>query len=204
MPSVKERFIIFSTPMVRAILEGRKTQTRRVLKPQPDAAFGAALTADPRMWKCPYGIPGDRLWVKEEWYERFDGLGDSYFDGYVADGEKPTGRVSAVAFEAVTSGHRAKVSPLLMPKRYSRIRLEITDLGVQRVQDISEEDAKAEGIDITTGRIDAIANLETEPKNLREVYRRYWDFLNAKRGYGWDTNPFVWVIKFGVLGREKS
>lgn len=136
--------IIFSGPMVRAIIEGRKTQTRRIVK-QPE--YFGCVTGDcthDRQVECdqfivdqsPYGKPGDRLWVRETWGGD-DLCGYAYradhpdWPRFQGDGEQPSGPWR---------------SPIHMPRPASRLTLEITDVRVQRVQDISEEDAKAEGV----------------------------------------------------------
>ena len=212
--AVKERPILFSGPMIRAILRDRKTQTRRAVNPQPwlepDGALGWRSKGDYIEWNngrgdlSPYGVPGDRFWVRETWCPL-----DA--PDHFADPSKPKdfmiyGRRNGAAYRAECNdaegercrkelGYRWRPS-IFMPRWASRITLEITEVRVQRVQETSEEDARAEGVDITTGRIDAIANCETEPKNLREVYGRLWDFLNAKSGYSWASDPWVWVIGF--------
>lgn len=161
---------------VRAILDGRKTQTRRVLKPPPD--IGA----------CPYGIPGDLLYVKETCALRCD--------------EPPVYRATMPDAEWRLVRERGwKIySSRFMPRRAARIRLEITDLWIAPVQDITEADATAEGIAAyweaccDTGIWPAERNPAGE--RSRQVFRLAWDALNAKRGYGWDANPLVWVVSF--------
>jgi len=172
-----ERPVLFSGPMVRAILEGRKSQTRRVVKPQPPHGIKsvyAPITRDPGNWqgvasddligwygRCPYGIPGDRLWVRETFQRARGGF------QYRADG--------------ITTPRAWKPS-IFMPRTASRITLEVTGVRVERLQDISEKDARAEGVDA--------APCFCIP------YRRLWDSLNAKRGFGWEKNPWVWCISF--------
>lgn len=147
MTTKKERPILFSGPMVRAILSGEKTQTRRVIKPQyPTSAI-----------KCPYGVAGDLLWVRETFAE----------NDVLPLSARPPGEYIYRA----DSVHD-------MPRRVSRIMLEITGIGVERVQDISEADAKAEGF-----------------SGIKE-FLGLWNDINAKRGYGWGVNPFVWVVSF--------
>jgi len=191
---MKERPILFSDAMVRAILDGRKTQTRRVVKPQPigridpvfsytpnglEIAFGPEnLRANgcPRWWRCPYGKPGDRLWVREAWRQDH---GESNFD-YLADG-KP-GSILDEEFD------RWKWRPSIhMPRSASRILLEITGVRVERVQDISRVDARAEGCTAQTGR---------RSKTPEGAFRELWDSINADRNYGCDVNPWVWVVEF--------
>jgi len=200
--AVKERPILMSAPMVCALIEGRKTQTRRVVALRefgPSDTLGYQWHFRDRrgLWNdisterllelCPYGVPGDRLWVRETWHHE----DASCFDPKCGQPTHIFYRVTEPYPESI----RWRPS-IFMPRWASRITLEITEVRVQRVQETSEEDARAEGVDITTGRIDAIANCETEPKNLREVYGRLWDFLNAKSGYSWASDPWVWVIGF--------
>jgi len=172
--------ILFSGPMVRAILKGRKSQTRRVvtgmaldwLRP---TGFTPQFVADPENGLCRYGYRGDRLWVRETWLQD----GNSYL--YKADfGE--------------TSEFRWKPS-IHMPRKASRLTLEIVNLRIERLQDISRDDAKAEGV----------SNIfHNSPEHFeRGVLNPYvanfsilWDKINAKRGFGWDVNPWVWVIEF--------
>jgi hypothetical protein len=175
---MKERPIIFSGPMVRAILEGQKTMTRRILKPQPkgNPYFNRGLWRDPGELivgteiKCPYGQPGNRLRVKETW------------NGTQGEG------VAYRATEPDMNGEPWKPS-ILMPRKYSRITLEIIRIGIERLQEISEEDAKKEGFG-WIGHSDG----EEDP-----LYRlaQYWDKLNGKGA--WESNPWVWVIEFKVM-----
>ena len=194
----RERPILFSGPMVRAILEGRKTQTRRVAKPPTKAVFlpddqwkidvdepGTAYMDDEagRMRiTCPFGQPGDRLWVRETW-KTCDGI-------YVPGVEFTDGSRAFPEFDdlhAMPSDHQdysRKRSPIYMPRWASRITLEITRVRVERVQDITEADAEAEGVA-------ASANY-----SARDHFGRRWSELNAPRGFGWSVNPWVWVIDF--------
>jgi hypothetical protein len=169
--NAKERPILFSGPMVLAILEGRKTMTRRVRKPQPKLFDTTARM----VIGCPYGQPGDRLYVKETFLP-WDASGGV---------EKYLYR----ATEHGTAYDGSWKSPLFMPRKASRITLEITGVRVERVQEITWEDAKAEGI-----------TYDGFPDSACEFYRQefkiLWDSINAKRGFGWDVNPWVWVIEF--------
>lgn len=183
--------ILFSGPMVRAILEGRKTQTRRVCKPQPSANAHTSLEDGTPMrswWEtgehinhCPYGQPGDRLWVREAWR-----VGKGYDD---APGS---------VFTSPTVWYEADGNPLLdrvgryrharfMPRWASRILLEITDVRVQRVQDIGLEDIQAEGY--------PDPYLPPDGPYLK-WFTELWDSINAKRGFGWNADPWVWVLTF--------
>jgi len=173
---MKERPILFSGPMVRAILEGRKTQTRRVVKPQPAhiPGIGTVLNIDTITGRaCPYGNPGDRLWVREAWAHRRWMLGDASPNPttvYRADGEDLKGC--------------ARWRPSIhMPRWASRIALEVVSVRVERLQDISEEDAKAEGIDWVIGYRSRIP-----------LFSALWERIN---GLGsWNANHWVWVVEF--------
>ena len=194
---MKERPILFNGEMVRAILDGRKTQTRRIITrwkirgmdngyPEGVVVVNESThnletvpwTAETIMHylRCPYGVPGDRLWVRETWMpETEQGI--------------PTGGIiwRASDNKPMPDGDgplRWKPS-IHMPKSASRITLEVTGMQVEQVQDISEEDAYAEGIDLAP----------TIPHPL-VWFRDLWDSINVKRGFGWDVNPWVWVVTF--------
>lgn len=204
---MKERPILFSGPMVREILEGRKTQTRRVIRNVPYGDhFGKPLIDWPlsgiyeevgKFWletqtdvddssrteiKCPYGQPGDRLWVRETWRQGESSFGkipaNCYYraDEYAQDGE----------------GWRPSI---FMPRWASRIALEITKVRVERVQDIQRTDAIAEGIDPWPEMKNDGDGQPVQTDSVKE-FRRLWDSINAKRGFGWDKNPWVWVVEF--------
>ncbi len=183
---MRERPILFSGPMVKAILEGRKTMTRRVIKPQSNVSDYRPIGVSEVGVKkaCPYGEPGDRLRVNETWATEkgYDKTSPSKLPKvnrprihYLADGPKPSwaGRTR---------------SPRFMVKWASRITLEITGVRVERAQDITEADARAEGFkDVFDGKTFF---------PVGHFFKTTWDSLNAKRGYGWDANPWVWVIEF--------
>jgi hypothetical protein len=176
---VKEHPILFKTEMVKAILDGRKTQTRRIITPQPNNPYidGDIIR---KYLSCRLGEVGDRLWVKETW--------DS-------DCTCGSPECTGVIYKA---GYDGKIIPdkwrpsIFMPRKYSRITLGITDVKVQRLQDITTEDIIAEGIISTLREHDAEVD-------LRDKYKVLWDSINFKRGYGWNTNPWVWVITFKKL-----
>ncbi|MBE3130599.1 MAG: hypothetical protein IMZ54_07765 [Acidobacteria bacterium] len=210
---MKERPILFSSEMVKAILDGRKTQTRRVVKPQPEQGLtigNISCNGMQEEWflcdkdgdeipdsiiNCPYGQPSDRLWVRETW-DVYSSESDNQPSGppvvtYKADG----------GYSATRPGRWR--SPIFMPRTMSRITFEITAVRVERLQDISEENAKAEGCGGYVGGEGPVNEcvLAVEPGYLHQRFFRdgfsfLWDSLNAKRGYGWDANPFVWVISF--------
>lgn len=189
MTAVRERPILFSGPMVTAILRGEKTQTRRVVKGQalewlaPDM-FTPEYVANPENGLCPYGRPGDRLWVRESYrVMRPHGVDEVQYKAdwrpLPHDGWKPS---------------------IHMPRWASRLTLEIVSVRVERLQDISNQDAEAEGV-VWDGRfcLGSSHVVKGTPKvfvSRREAYRDIWDSINAKRGHGWDTNPWVWVIEF--------
>lgn len=216
---MKERPILFSGEMVRALLreENPKTMTRRVVKfPYAPKMLGAQYNLDHQSafpasnggWifytapahlitermkvgdglPCPYGQPGDRLWVRETWQvtcpeTEYGGCSPifQYKADYPGDG-----------------GHWR--SPIHMTRLASRITLEITAVRVERVQDISEEDARAEGIsgphDVGYSAYRMPGDSKPRYSTATAAFEDYWDSLNAKRGYGWDANPWVWVIEF--------
>lgn len=230
---MKARPIIFSADMVRAILAGKKTQTRRVVKDAyvldiaenhphiipdlgtncEDGTFGfeyveyGAICGEEHLWepkdtvwqevKCPYGVVGDQLWVREGYRQELN-------LGYDKDGNWPdTKGMFSYFYKADCSnpeGWGAGVwkSPLFMPRAASRILLEITAIRVERVQDISEADARSEGI--TDGGCLSCGNPEpcecSNPKpDARESYIWLWDQINGKK-HPWSDNPWVWVVEF--------
>lgn len=211
---MKERPIIFSGEMVRAILEGRKTQTRRVIRDARGAfwdhagyrpvlhASGSWVFQDierperevfgPR-FRCPYGVPGDRLWVRETWQglvaqPHSFGPGEDDWDWdseeaeFIPD-EEPLAGFTVCYRETDPDACKWWRPSIYMPRWASRITLEITGVRVERVQEIRHEDAKAEGV---FPKID----------NFRAPFSVLWDRINEKRGFGWEANPWVWVIEF--------
>lgn len=204
---MKEHPIIFSGEMVRAILDGRKTQTRRVIKPQPTLAHphsvGRFFNPERDAWDlyganmtyCPYGVPGDHLWVRETWqkvYEKHDGF-------WTTDPrENVTYKRSFIEYAATAQEEAPRWRPSIhMPRQISRLTLEIVSVRVERLQEITDDDARAEGAPVSwrepaTGwQVMATAN-----GNAPAWFASLWDTINAKRGYGWDTNPWVWAIQF--------
>lgn len=187
----RERPILFSGEMVRAMLAGHKTQTRRALKTQPldvvpfegDEAgrkWVSLMQRDPNhggVFKCRYGVPGGQLWVRETWRQT-----ESHIE-YRADMNNDGPADGSADLESI----RWRPS-IYMPRALSRITLMITDLRVERVQDISDYDCHCEGVTLTTN----------DGENYRDDYKSLWDSINAKRGYGWDANPWVWVISFEI------
>ena len=186
---MKERPILFTPDNVRAIREDRKTQTRRVIKPQPDKGCdGMSSELLTEAWlagfvdaKCRYGEPGDRLYVKEGVIV-FDGVNNANaLVGYYMDGIRPTLR-----------GHK-RLTAMFMPKWAARFWLELTDVRVQRVQEISLEDALAEGIDPVVELLGGFK--ASDPVG---AYKALWDSINGKT-HPWSANPWVWAITFRRL-----
>lgn len=180
---MKERSILFSTPMARAILNGTKTQTRRIAKEfEGKGDLDAILRRFPNQRGCPYGEPGDRLWVRETWAPHPDFPDMANRSVYRADPE------------CKYDVERWRPS-IHMPRRASRILLEITGVRVERLQSISEQDARAEGV--TLNEI-GLFQVRHTPGDLHNVavgaYRELWENINGAGG--WDANPWVWVIEF--------
>lgn len=184
-----ERPIIMSAPMVRAILAGKKTQTRRVLRDQAPIDLGASangthLNRRPvhdhgklvghRMAPvlCPYGQSGDRLWVRETFAKHPTAYRADFTDQRDIDVVRWTPAIH-------------------MPRSACRLVLDVMDVEVERLQDITSDDCVAEGIEPHDSG-DAIE----EATFNRAAYEELWDSLNAKRGYSWASNPWVWVVSF--------
>jgi hypothetical protein len=212
----KERPILFSGPIVRAILDGKKTQTRRICK---DPHFGVippetatverqhidsfvyvgkkpvSKIHNRETWRgeCPYGKPGDRLWVKETF-----GIGSQNGLNHEAD-EQVFYRATDPAWDDENTGFKWKPS-IFMPRKLSRITLEITAVRVERLQEITEEDAVAEGIhafnaaQITYYHYSPTAAREEHFRTAVDAYRALWDSINGPES--WAQNPWVWVLTF--------
>lgn len=212
---MKERPILFSGAMVRALLDGRKTQTRRVMKPQvqlitipsehgailyrgfalPKKGGGWALWPNAKesvLSGCPYGAPGDRLWVREAWQAFFADevpadrpRGPRHTLGIPAHPE----RESFVFYRADGELEHPKMGAarwcpsIHMPRVSSRLTLEVVSVRVERLNEISEADARAEGMD---------ADVANSP---RVWFMATWNAINAKRA-PWESNPWVWVVEF--------
>lgn len=200
MNKVNEKPILFSADMVNAILEGRKTQTRRVIKPQPpfipdawDSRTIIKFTIDSKEYTNPYASKiGDRLWVRETWgvHHTFNHLKPSEIPANPANGTVVFYKATDPLF-GIEDGDKWRPS-IFMPRWASRITLKINDVRVERVQDITYSGVKAEGVlphNIVGGSWETLINNYWIP---------LWDSINKKRGYGWDTNPYVWVIDFEV------
>ncbi len=206
---MKEHPILFSGPMVKAILEGRKTQTRRVLKRQPQCDHLSYTEADWKhdptkyeadgdrwrcslcgdgVWmgnwkgvKCPYGQVGDRLWVRETHCKVCHECLPS----------PPFCVASKICYradftESPCPDYATWTPSIHMKREYSRITLEITGVKVERIQDISNADIKAEGCEV-------MGSWPTDN------FPMLWNTINFKRGYGWGVNPWCWCLTFRVV-----
>lgn len=196
---MKEHPILFSGEMIRAIWDGRKTQTRRVIRfrdvpddPTCHSLWIATELNGPKrglkQWQdgddvihCPYGWPGDRLWVRETW--------------------RPADCPGGVLHKADCTEFGLQISTrenskpwkpsIHMPRWASRITLEITGVRAERVQKISLDDSEAEGMGfVRTG------NVAVDTDAARQFFKVTWNTINKKRGFGWGSNPWVWVIEF--------
>ena len=208
---MKERPILFSAPMVRAILAGTKTQTRRVVNLPADAKHvcywappsgrSESGYADPGVnyWTpdpagetdsnhlnpCPYGQPGDRLWVREAFMHE---PADYCWEASVSIPCRPASTVYRADYPEFKPGEGWKPS-IHMPRHLSRILLEVTSVRVERLQDISEADAVAEGVDFA-GHTDEIMH-DYSPD---ERFSMLWESINGAGS--WNENPWVWVVEF--------
>lgn len=220
-PMSKERPILFSGPMVRAILDGRKTQTRRIVKPQPDENGLSFMPNAPLDWRddvhgewhpwkgeTPNGDswrgrvqcwPEDRLWVRESFMRvGWDAVQSTMDVRYRADDERRTIAVP----RSVDLVAQMKWKPSIhMPRWASRITLEVTGVRVERLQDISEEDAIAEGVECWEERgyddaQDFYRNYHTggDLFTAKASYRTLWESINGPGS--WERNDWVWVIEF--------
>lgn len=217
---MRERPILFAGPMVRAILSGEKTVTRRVMKPQPtpsnlgghswpcpihqtmlhveqELQNGEGIWAGLADSACPHGAPGDRLWVRETWYcddyrvlrgpylkpDDLD-LDEARDEGtlvYAADGLTP--------YEAEQPTWKPSIH---MPRWASRILLEITAVRVERLQDISDEQARAEGVaEWAKGALSPEGRADI---CRQDGFRMLWESINGAES--WAANPWVWVVEF--------
>ena len=202
-----ERPILFSYPMVRAIINGTKTQTRRVVKAEcppgcdgverqfhfatgtPFWRFSTPVSMEPG-FTCPYGEPGDRLWVRET-HQAF-WIDDQRPDLDFAESKGVGWRVGYVATAGVEDMHDMDKGvgvwcrpSIHMPRWASRITIELTDVSVERVQNISEDDARAEGV----------YPIESDGMAHRTEFAILWDQINHVRA-PWASNPWVWALTF--------
>lgn len=204
---MKETGIIMSGNHPQLVQDGLKTMTRRVIIPQPPATLlnptlvsrdsaspsGYSFISDEYgeiQLKCPYGQVGDRLWVRETWAVE-----------YVYDKHKPIDIPQRARVYYKTQDLRGiafvgKWRPsLFMPRWAARLTLEITEVRVERLQEIIREDIRLEGVVLPPSP-------KYTPREFSELHQEFaelWDSLNAKRGYGWETNPWVWVLGFKLI-----
>lgn len=200
---MKERPILFSAEMVRATFNGRKTQTRRVIKRRDgdaplDFHDGMFWFADGDAFEipCPDGVPGDRLWVRETWEHRAYGAIRDIRIRYAADGAIDH-MMACDDDRKYRTNSFVKQPSIFMPRWASRIMLEITDVRAQRLQEISNKDARAEGADCAPHRGGTCGMTDTGIDQCAICsFRSLWNSINVKRGHGWDKNPWVWALTF--------
>lgn len=216
---MKERPILFSAPMVRALLAGRKTQTRRIMKPQPtedtesrwpgwkwpSAKCRSMVEIDKAACLGPYGAPGDTLWVKEAWRtstavdDKPGSILETPGNGYgwpvwcEADGVEHRHGGKAIGGPGFTDPGRYR-NARFMPRWASRITLRVTSVRVERVQAITSDDAKAEGAPVDPS--DPLCGRGSMA--ALSWYASEWDAINGKRA-PWSANPWVWVVGFEVV-----
>ena len=220
--------ILFRGEMVRAILDGRKTMTRRVLTPPAPWDYGD--DGIDIQWavgniRCPYGKPGDRLWVRETWrVGTWDETAGMICVDYKADGHarkewlqvkdeeqferlwvQSTDDVLAAGLETGENdeyhwepgkGPTRWRPSIFMPRWAARLTPEVVSVRAERVQDISDEDIVKEGVGRYTFACGAASD---NPPDHRWAFIKLWDSINAKRGHGWHVNDWVWVVEFGML-----
>ncbi|MFW4859062.1 hypothetical protein ACOAP9_05030 [Pseudomonas aeruginosa] len=198
----RERPILFNDQMVRAILEGRKTVTRRVVKDTGLYAIDAAIHGndvalrerEALSTRCPYGEPGDRLWVRETWGLQVRSYGGGAGEFIVYRATNPD-----AIYCRSSEGHEypVKWKPSIHMRRHSsRILLEITAVRVERLQDISEEQALAEGVrgEPCDHARQACADIGCWGDTAKGAFGFLWESLNGEGS--WAANPWVWVVEF--------
>jgi hypothetical protein len=197
---IKERPILFSAPMVRALLDGTKTQTRRAWREQPPV--GVKVGYVPGQTKSPYGAVTDRLWVREA-FAKIDGQTQPWIETDYRATYTHGDRLGD------TLGIKKRWTPsIFMPRNASRINLEITEVRVERLQDISAADALSEGIKINidaktkqplmrmTGKFPPAQYIEGNGLVIAE-YASLWESINGPGS--WVANPWVWAVSFKVI-----
>lgn len=222
---MKERPILFSAEMVRAILAGRKTQTRRVVKPQSDSFITHCypeqtddFSAQTGLWiaatgdrgtskaqgtfECPYGVPGNRLWVRETWWTYPHVISNRLMRDGADTWPKVNGEPIAYAADGDTdiwlNLKWIKKPSIFMPRWASRITLEVKEVRIEKLQEISEEDCLAEGCPDELGSEYCIDGMSCR----KAWYADLWDSINNQRGHGWKSNPFVWAITYNAISDE--
>lgn len=228
MTAIKERPILFSAPMVRAILDGRKTVTRRPVKANKAHADGFIMLDHGKGWwpfnafgdftsdhegmeypiACPYGKPGDRLWVRETWYcDHFEVQKGPYLqpaDMHDLDQSREDGELvyAADGLEPYEQEQPTWKPSIHMPRWACRILLEITDVRVERLQDISEEQALAEGVRLYTDHAELgdwfhVEGIDTYSASARKSFELLWASINGADS--WNNNPWVWAVSFRLV-----
>lgn len=227
---MKERGMIFNSEMVKAILDGRKTQTRRIVKPQPELTKGSGFSWNGALYgagsddretnrnfahiKCPFGKPGDRIWVRETWalLGNEDGCCVDWNDNLCKGDEKTAARIYRASCEQRPGDYGLWSIPdnaywkphtenekfegawrpsIHMPRWASRLLLEITDVRVERLRSMSQDDARAEGVIAASG-----------PMEAGLAFRELWESIYGEES--WKANPWVWCISFKrIEGTDK-
>lgn len=208
----RERPIIFSGPLVRAILDDRKTETRRVIRPQPvlDAAAGRWSWRERHLSRgvqlsmpahCPYGAAGDRLWVREAW-------GSKEADRPGVPGGRRPQPGDSIVYRADPGdawqwrdGSLPWRPSIYMPRWASRVTLEVVEVRVERLQEITGEGAVAEGVAVSPCGCEACAQTSVRcPATASDavlLFAELWDSISGKRpGCSWADSPWVWVVRF--------
>ncbi|HCC2946136.1 TPA: hypothetical protein M4219_005062 [Klebsiella pneumoniae] len=221
MTKITERGMIFNAEMVRALLSGRKTQTRRIIKPQPEATLSGSLSGKwlsrplnglllPKIEDiaihCPFGVVGDRIWVRETWaiLGNEDGCCIDWEEKLCKADERSAARIYRASCEQRPGNYGLWSIPddadwkphtkdyqyegawrpsIHMPRWASRILLEITGVRVERLRSMSQDDARAEGVIAASG-----------PMEAGLAFRELWDSIYGEES--WKANPWVWVIEF--------
>lgn len=185
---MSEKPILFSGEMVRAILAGRKTQTRRVVRNKTalewlDGVFTPKFVADPGNFLSPYGYTGDSLWVREKWQAQNQ---DGFWWHEIKTGRELHNWAWTNPVEPAFDEVPPRWLPgIHMPKPACRLWLDVVDVRVERVQEITHFDAIAEGMSVD--------------QHARIEYKNLWNEINEKRGFGWNVNPWVWAVTFNVV-----
>ncbi len=221
---MNEHPILFSSEMVNSILSGQKTQTRRIVKGDLSISGNTARYSSPNRrshtWTdlpcylstCPYGIPGDLLWVRETWRaveldNGNDGIlykADNHFKSI--ENSQAAADLWCDAYADRKYGNKWRPS-IFMPRWASRILLDVTDVQVERIQEISDGDAIKEGIQDVCHCGDYVEGhgyhsghgAVSMPGWATENFSSLWDSINAERGHSWESNPWVWVVSFKVV-----
>jgi len=218
---MKERPILFSAPMVRALLNRSKTQTRRVVKLRNGQYLPPSESADRPGWQqllhsCPYGIPGDRLWVKETWGMEL--LWGTSGEGSISRGYEIRYRAGGEC-GFTYEGPDSEIDPFLryydtqkgnwrpsiyMPHWASRILLEIVHIRVERLQNLSETDALAEGVDpeLCDHARRSCEEIGCYGNTAKAAYHGLWDQIHGQDS--WATNPWVWVVQFRRIEQDRE